>query len=136
MPIIQTLLYSHVEKDMTVYIVQELRGRNFADATSFGDCEILLPADLQTSYSTLPTIRKLNQKLAGFCDNDYLLLAGDPAAIALAASIAARFNNSKFKMLKWDRLEEKYYPLEADLTGKEVTPTWQTEIVEEWNEEV
>ena len=130
MPIIQTLLYSHVEKDMTVYIVQELRGRNFADATSFGDCEILLPADQQTTYSTLPTIRKLNQKLARFCDDDYLLLAGDPVAIALAAAIAARFNNSKVKMLKWDRLLEKYFPLEADLTGKEVTPTL-TEILED-----
>jgi hypothetical protein len=91
---------------------------------------------VQTSYSTLPTIRKLNQKLAGFCDDDYLLLAGDPAAIALAASIAARFNNSKFKMLKWDRLEEKYYPLEADLTGKATTPTWQTEILEGSNGKV
>ena len=130
MPIIQTLLYSHVEKDMTVYIVQELRGRNFADATSFGDCEILHPADQQTTYSTLPTIRKLNQKLARFCDDDYLLLAGDPVAIALAAAIAARFNNAKVKMLKWDRLLEKYFPLEADLTGKEVAPTL-TEILED-----
>ena len=119
MPIIQTLLYTHVEKDMTVYIVQELRGRNFSDATSFGDCEILLPADIQT-YSTLPIIRKLNARLANFCDDDYLLLAGDPAAIALSASIAARHNNNRFKMLKWDRLDEKYYPLYADITGKGV----------------
>jgi len=118
-PIIQNLLYTHVEKDMTVYIVQELRGRNFADATSFGDCKILLPADTQT-YSTLPVIRKLNNLLANFCDDDYLLLAGDPAAIALSASIAARYNNNRFKMLKWDRLDEKYYPLHADITGKGV----------------
>ena len=103
---------------MTVYIVQELRGRNFSDATSFGDCEIL-PADIQT-YSTLPIIRKLNARLANFCDDDYLLLAGDPAAIALSASIAARHNNNRFKMLKWDRLDEKYYPLYADITGKGV----------------
>ena len=113
----QTLLYTHVEKDMTVYIVQELRGRNFADATSFGDCEILLTADTQT-YSTLPVIRKLSQRLANFNDNDYLLLAGDPAAIALSACIAARINNNRIKMLKWDRLKEKYYPLQADITGK------------------
>tara|TARA_R110002051_G_scaffold57845_5_gene106843 strand:+ start:2118 stop:2459 length:342 start_codon:yes stop_codon:yes gene_type:complete len=109
-----------VEKDMTVYIVQELRGRNFSDATSFGDCEILLPADVQT-YSTAPVIRKLNSRLANFNDKDYLLLAGDPAAIALCASIAARINNNRFKMLKWDRVDEKYYPLEADITGKKVT---------------
>ena len=119
-PIIQNLLYTHVEKDMTVYIVQELRGRNFSDATSFGDCEILLSADVQT-YSTLPVIRKLTNRLANFCDDDYLLLAGDPAAIALSACIAARNNNHRIKMLKWDRLDEKYYPLYADITGKGVT---------------
>ena len=117
-PIIQTLLYSHVEKDMTVYIVQELRGRNFADATSFGDCEILLPADLQTSYSTLPTIRKLTQKLAGFCDDDYLLLIGDPAAIGIACSIASDVNRGRYKCLKWDKIEATYYPIEIDLYNK------------------
>ena len=29
---------------MTVYITQEMRGRDITDATSFGDVEILLPA--------------------------------------------------------------------------------------------
>ncbi len=114
------MLYTHVEKDMTVYIVQELRGRNCADSTSFGDCEMLLAANVQT-YSTLPVIRKLTSRLANFCDDDYLLLAGDPAAIALSACIAARNNNQRIKMLKWDRLDSKYYPLYADITGKGVT---------------
>jgi hypothetical protein len=44
-----------------------------------------------------------------------LLLAGDPVAIALSAAIAAKHNRGKFKMLKWDRLENKYIPLQADL---------------------
>ena len=100
---------------MTIYITQEMRGRDITDATSFGDIEILISAGEQASYSTQPTIRKLERKLRNFSDNDYLILAGDPAIIALAACIASRNNRCKFKMLKWDRQEEKYFPLEADL---------------------
>ena len=100
---------------MTVFITQELRGRDITDASEFGDLEILISAKNQTSYSTQPTIRRLNNALYKFSDEDYLLLAGDPVAIALAAAVAARHNRGKFKMLKWDRLENKYIPLQADL---------------------
>jgi len=104
---------------MTVYIVQEMRGRDVTDATNFGDLEILITAEEQTaSFSTQPTIRKLNRMLANFNDDDYLLLTGDPAAIALAASVAARQNNGRFKMLKWDRQTAKYFPLSANLNTK------------------
>ena len=108
----------HVEKDITVFITQELRGRDITDATAFGELEILLPAGEQASYSTQPTIRRMIRKLSKFSDDDYLLLAGDPAAIALAASIAARFNAGRYKMLKWARQQEKYFPLEAALNYK------------------
>ena len=100
---------------MTVFITQELRGRDVTDATEFGDLEILTSSKNQTSYSTQPTIRKLNSSLYKFSDEDYLLLSGDPVAIALAAAIAAKYNRGRFKMLKWDRLENKYFPLQADL---------------------
>tara|TARA_R100000664_G_C2758752_1_gene147930 strand:- start:937 stop:1266 length:330 start_codon:yes stop_codon:yes gene_type:complete len=103
---------------MTVYITQEMRGRDITDATSFGDVEILLPAGEQTSYSTQPTISRMIRKLSKFSDEDYLLLAGDPAAIALAAALASQFNAGKFKMLKWDRQEGKYFPLEANLSHR------------------
>ena len=103
---------------MTVYITQEMRGRDITDATSVGDGEILLPAKEQASYSTQPTIKRMIRKLSKFTDEDYLLLAGDPAAIALAAALASQYNRGKFKMLKWDRQEGKYYPLEADLNLK------------------
>ena len=100
---------------MTVYIVQEMRGRDLSDAVTFGDIEILVPASEQASYSTQPLIKQLTRKLSKFTDDDYLLLAGDPAAIALAAAMASRANSGKFKMLKWDRQEGKYFPLAADL---------------------
>ncbi len=103
---------------MTVYITQEMRGRDITDATSFGDVEILVPAGEQASYSTQPIIRQINRKLSKFSDDDYLILAGDPVVIALCACLAARANRGKFKMLKWDRQDGKYFPLTADLNYK------------------
>jgi hypothetical protein len=100
---------------VTVFITQELRGRDVTDATEFGDLEILTPANEQTSYSTQPTIRKMRNLLYKFTDQDYLLLAGDPVGIAIAAAIVSEHNRGKFKMLKWDRLENKYLPLQADI---------------------
>jgi hypothetical protein len=105
----------HGKKAVTVYITQELRGRDVTDATEFGDLEILIPAHNQASYSTQPIIRTMTSNLYKFSDDDYLLLSGDPVSIALAAAIAAKYNRNRFKMLKWDRLENKYFPLQADL---------------------
>tara|TARA_R110000744_G_scaffold1956_1_gene7603 strand:- start:234 stop:566 length:333 start_codon:yes stop_codon:yes gene_type:complete len=107
-----------VEKDMTVYITQEMRGRDITDAISFGDIEVLTLAEHQASYSTQPTLRRIARILSKFNDDDYLLLSGDPAVIALAGAVAARNNSGRFKMLKWDREQGKYFPLQADLNYK------------------
>ena len=77
---------------MTVFIVQEMRGRDITDAAEFGDLDILLPAKEQASLSTQPTVRRMIRKLSKFTDEDYLLLAGDPAGIAIAAALAAQNN--------------------------------------------
>ena len=87
----------HGKKAVTVYITQELRGRDVTDATEFGDLEILIPAHNQASYSTQPIIRTMTSNLYKFSDDDYLLLSGDPDSIALAAAIAAKYNRNRFK---------------------------------------
>lgn len=103
------------KKRSTVYITQEMRGRDLSDATTFGDLEILLPAGDQAAYSTAPTVRKMNRKLVNFTDDDYLLLSGDPVAIGIAAALAAKHNRGRFRVLKWDRQECCYYPLQVNL---------------------
>jgi|TARA_R110000803_G_scaffold38675_4_gene83613 hypothetical protein len=103
---------------MTVYVVQEVRGRNILDAERFGKLQLLLPEGSQLVLSSGPTVRKLNNKLKDFNDEDYLLLAGDPAVIGISCAIAADKNRGKFNCLKWDKMEHKYYPLEIDLYQK------------------
>jgi len=45
-------------------------------------------------------------------------LIGDPAAMAIAAAMAAQYNGGKFRLLKWDKREMKYYPILVDLNQK------------------
>jgi hypothetical protein len=60
----------------------------------------------------------LKRLLKDFNDEDYLLMMGDPAAMGLACCIASDINRGKFKILKWDRQEKKYYPLSFNIYEK------------------
>tara|TARA_R100000306_G_C4359463_1_gene134537 strand:- start:341 stop:655 length:315 start_codon:yes stop_codon:yes gene_type:complete len=102
---------------MTVYVLQEM-GRNVRSAEKFGDLKVLLPDNKQIVLSSGPLTHKLQKELKDFNENDYLLLIGDPAIIAVAGAIVSNINNGKFKVLKWDRDEKKYYDIEIDLRGK------------------
>ena len=102
---------------MTVYVLQEM-GRNVRSAEKFGDLKIVLPDNRQIVLSSGPLTFKLQHELKDFNDDDYLLLMGDPAIIALAGAVASDVNGGRFKVLKWDRDEKRYYDIEIDLRGR------------------
>tara|TARA_R110002020_G_scaffold94037_1_gene226658 strand:+ start:3506 stop:3841 length:336 start_codon:yes stop_codon:yes gene_type:complete len=101
---------------MTVYIVQEVVGRNLVPAQKYGELVPLLPAKTNLMLSTGPEVSMLKRKLVNFNDDDYLLLIGDPAAIGICCAVAASINN-RFSVLKWDRQEMTYYSVTFDLRG-------------------
>ena len=103
---------------MTVYVVQEVPGRNILGAKEYGELEVLLHPGMNIVLSSTPTIRRLEKKLQNFCDEDYLLLIGDPAAIGIACCVASNNNIGKMKLLKWDRERKEYYPVQIDLFKK------------------
>ena len=102
---------------MTVYVLQEM-GRNIRSAEKFGDLKVVLPDNRQIVLSSGPLTFKLRHELKDFNDKDYLLLMGDPAIIAVAGAVVSDINNGRFKVLKWDRDEKKYYDIEIDLRGR------------------
>ena len=102
---------------MTVYILQEM-GRNVRSAEKFGDLKVVLPDNRQIVLSSGRLTFKLQQELKNFNDEDYLLLMGDPAIIAVAGAVVSDVNGGRFKVLKWDRDEKRYYDIEIDLRGK------------------
>ena len=103
---------------MTVYVVQEVPGRNIASARQYGDFEVLLPSNAQIMLSASPSVRRMKSLLHDYKEGDYLLLIGDPAAIGVACSIAAFYNRGKYSVLKWDRQEGLYYPVDINLHQK------------------
>jgi hypothetical protein len=122
---IYSLDYIKSRMNNTVYVIQDVPGTregrpkiNIIGASQFGTLKVLLPENAQIILSAGPLIFKLRQLLQNYTPNDYLLLTGDPAIIGVACSIASDITNGKYNLLKWDKQERKYYPVEIDLFKK------------------
>ena len=108
-----------------VYVIQDVPGTkigapkiNIIGATQFGQLRVLLPENSQIILSPSYVISTLRSKLKNYTSDDYLLLTGDPAIIGVACSIVSDTTNGKFNLLKWDKQERRYYPVEIDLYKK------------------
>ena len=112
-------------KENKVYVIQEVAGTqpgspkiNIMGAAKYGKFEFLLPEFSQIIFSPGPLIFKLRKALKNFTTEDYLLLTGDPAIIGVACSIVSDMTNGKYNLLKWDKQERAYYPIEINLYEK------------------
>jgi hypothetical protein len=112
-------------KENKVYVIQEVSGTqsgapkiNIMGAAKYGKFEFLLPEFSQIIFSPGPLIFKLRKALKNFTTEDYLLLTGDPAIIGVACSIVSDMTNGKYSLLKWDKQERAYYPIEINLYEK------------------
>ena len=111
-----------------VYVIQEIPGTqagnpkiNIMGASTFsssGKFIFLLPEFSQIIFSPGPLIYRLRKGLKDFKKEDYLLLTGDPAIIGVACSIVSDITGGKYNLLKWDKQERKYYPIEINLYEK------------------
>ena len=108
-----------------VYVIQDIPGSkvgtpkiNIIGATQFGNLKVCLPENSQIILSPNYVITTLRQKLKEYTIRDYLLLTGDPAIIGVACSIVSDITNGRYNLLKWDKQERRYYPVEIDLHNK------------------
>ena len=108
-----------------VYVIQDIPGSkigtpkiNIIGATQFGNLKVCLPENSQIILSPNYVITTLRQKLKDYTIRDYLLLTGDPAIIGVACSIVSDITNGRYNLLKWDKQERRYYPVEIDLHNK------------------
>ena len=106
----------------SVYVVQEIAGTregrpkfNIMGAAQYGNLKFLLDERSQIIFSPGPLIFKLRSALRDFKRTDYLLLTGDPAIIGVTCSIVSEYTNGRFNLLKWDKQERRYYPIEINL---------------------
>ena len=119
------MLYDLSMSESIVYVIQEIAGTrsgnpkiNIMGASNYGKFKFLLPEFSQIIFSPGPLVFKLRKGLKNFTKEDYLLLTGDPAIIGVACSIVSDITGGKFKLLKWDKQERKYYPIEINLYEK------------------
>ncbi len=122
-----TLDYKELKKDSekTVYVIQEIPGTkegrpkiNIMGAQKFGKIKVLLREDSQMIFSPGPIIFELRKLLKNYTSEDYLLLTGDPAIIGVACSVVSDITHGKYNLLKWDRQERMYYPIQINLYEK------------------
>ena len=118
--------YSKIKSsNSTVYVIQDIPGTkagapkiNIIGATQFGQLKVLLPENSQIILSPTYVITTLRSMLKDYTKKDYLLLTGDPAIIGVACSIVSDITNGEFNLLKWDKQERRYYPVEIKLYNK------------------
>ena len=108
-----------------VYLIQEIPGTyklepkyNVLGAQKYGEIITMLPEFSQLILSPGPLIIKLRTLLKNYTSQDFLLLSGDPAIIGVVCSIVCEMTNGKYKLLKWDRQEKTYYPIEINIHQK------------------
>jgi len=113
------------EESPIVYVIQHIAGTaegrpkiNIMGAAEYGKFKFLLPELSQIIFSPGPLIFKLRKALKDFTTEDYLLLTGDPAIIGVACSIVSDMTNGRYNLLKWDKQERQYYPIEINLYEK------------------
>ena len=122
------MLYDLSMSERKVYVIQEIPGSqagtpkiNIMGAAAYSttnDFNFLLPEFSQMIFSPGPLIFKLRKGLKEYKPEDYLLLTGDPAIIGVACSIVSDITNGKYNLLKWDKQERRYYPIEINLYEK------------------
>ena len=122
------MLYDLSMSESRVFVIQEIAGTKAGNPkinimgasvySSSGKFNFLLPEFSQIIFSPGPLVYKLRQGLKDFTKDDYLLLTGDHAIIGVACSIVSDITNGKYNLLKWDKQERKYYPIEINLYEK------------------
>ena len=111
--------YKNNPKERFVYVVQQPAPNiNILSASDFGYLVICLPNREQAIYSTAPYTQKMGKNLQDFRKEDYLLAVGDPVIIRISTATVSNVTNGQFNMLKWDKREHRYYPLEVDMYQK------------------
>ena len=113
-----TFSNNKVPNEPTVFLIQENPYISVLSAAEYGTIVTLFESGSQIMFSPQPAIRKLKRKLRDFDDNDHLLMMGDPAAMGIACCVASDMNRGKFKILKWDKMQKRYYSVQVNLNEK------------------
>lgn len=111
---------------MTVYVVQQQmrfdqikkelvpRFESINKATKWGKiCFLLSPS--AHPFNPELVLGDMHEKLSSFCDDDHLLLIGNPGLIGMATAVAAYYNNGAVRFLQWSGRHNEYTEIETKI---------------------
>lgn len=110
---------------MTVYVVQDHRRydkdigdyvsvHDLSPAQEYGELKYLL-SPTAAPWATDSVVRDLAEGLRDFCNDDYLLMVGNPVLCGLATAIACDVNDGFLRFLQWNGRERRYTAVEAQV---------------------
>lgn len=108
-----------------VFVVQEQPHVNITPAREYGELIFMLPPGTH-SFNATRLVHDLRDCVEHnhFTSSDFVLLIGDPVAIGAAVAVSDQWLQDKWnaddpppklKVLKWDRQERCYLPIELPL---------------------
>ena len=115
-----------------VFVVQDQPSMNISPALEYGEIVMMLdPGDHAFNPTRMINALRTIVEERNFEVSDYLLLIGDPVAIGCAMAITDQWLQAnwdqpidegsagpKLKVLKWDRQNRRYLPIELGLASE------------------
>ena len=111
---------------MTVFVVQEqLRydpdtGKNvprfptIQKANVFGEIVYVLAPNAHP-FAQREVISVMHRYLSNYCDEDHLILTGNPILLGMATAIAASYNSGRVNFLQWSPKTERYVLVQSEM---------------------
>jgi hypothetical protein len=100
---------------MTVYVTQELKGRDLSSALEFGELQVVVPANMEITPGNIDEVYETITRVMSSFDGreDYILLSGDPIVMGLVwqAAVEEAYDQhqiSLLRALRWDRIDSRY----------------------------
>lgn len=86
---------------------------DLSPAEQFGELEFLL-SPVTVPSKPARAIAELRKKLKDFCDDDFMLMIGNPCFIAWACTIAADINYGRVALLQYNGSRKQYFVVKAE----------------------
>jgi hypothetical protein len=96
---------------MTVYVTQELKGRDLSSALEFGELQVVVPANVEITPENMNEVFAIVLARMGEFNHrhDYLLLSGDPVVMGIVWQYATEeIGVGTLRVLRWDRIDSRY----------------------------
>lgn len=103
-----------------VYVVYRDNRKDMTPAEKFGQLTDMFAG--RVNYER--AVEQARKMLVNYQDHDYIMMVGDPALCLIVGAVALEYSESqRLRILRWDREEIEYRPLEMDFSDEEPEPS-------------